>query len=616
MNVAVLVKQVPRVEEMELLPDGRLKRDGVELEMNAYCRRAVSKGVEITRERGGRCVVFTLGPPAAEDSLREAVAWGADEGVHVCDPAFAGSDTLATARALAAAVGLEGPFDLVLVGRNSIDADTGQVGPEVAELLDLPFVGGVKELVLTDAGGPDQRVVAEVRCELDDGWRRAEVALPAVLSTAERLTEPCKVAPDGRAAVDAERIRRLSAAQLGPGPWGAAASPTVVGSVRAMEVERHGVVLSGDPAAQVAEAVGLLRTWGALDAVHHRRRSDGAAAEDDGSAEPAVDSVDDVAPVRAATSAADHSTSPVVAVVVEPGRPRMTRELLGEAVHLAVRLGGQVVAFGPGLPEAAALASWGADRAIEVTGTAVEEDVAAALTAWVDMARPWAVLVPGTLWGREVAARSAARTGTGLTGDAVGFGVENGRLVAWKPAFGGSLVAAITCTSPVQMATVRPGVLPLRGPRRATAALPVVTVAGPTRGRVRVVDSGRDDDVEALLAARTIVGVGAGVAPEDYGALDELVKVLGAELGASRKVTDKGWLPRARQIGITGHSVAPALYVAIGVSGKFNHVVGARGAGTIVAVNNDPEARCFGCADVGIVGDWREVVPLLAAALA
>src|ERR1700733_9953248 len=162
--------------------DGRLVREGLELEMNAYCRRAVSKGVEIARDSGGTCTVFTLGPPVAEDSLREAVAWGADAGVLVTDPAFAGSDTLATASALAAALRSEGPFDLILVGRNSIDADTGQVGPEVAELLDLPFAGGVKELTL----GTDR---AQVRCELDDGWRDVDVQLPAVLSTAERLTE-------------------------------------------------------------------------------------------------------------------------------------------------------------------------------------------------------------------------------------------------------------------------------------------------------------------------------------------------------------------------------------------------------------------------------------------
>src|SRR3954467_14423937 len=131
---------------MQLRPDGRLQREGLELELNPYCRRAVSKGVELAREAGGTCTVFTLGPPPAEDVLREAIAWGADDGVLITDAAFAGSDTLATAKALAAALEREGPFDLVLAGRNSVDADTGQVGPEVAELLDLPFVTSVKQL--------------------------------------------------------------------------------------------------------------------------------------------------------------------------------------------------------------------------------------------------------------------------------------------------------------------------------------------------------------------------------------------------------------------------------------------------------------------------------------
>ncbi len=602
MRVAVLVKQVPRVEEMELLPAGRLKRDGIELEMNAYCRRAVSKGVELARAASGTCVVFTLGPDAAEDTLREALAWGADEAVHVIDPAFSGSDTLATAAALAAALGREGAFDLVLVGRNSIDADTGQVGPEVAELLDLPFAAGVKELTVSGR-------VVEARCELDDGWRAVRLALPAVLSTAERLTEPCKVAPEGRAAVDAARIRRVAAADLGPGPWGAAASPTVVGEVRSLEVVRRRVVLSGDAADQVDRALGLLREWGALDAVHHRHDRGGGAADADGSAEPDVDAVDPPGPAATQTGA------PAVVVVVEPDRPRVTRELLGEAVHVAAAVSGTVVALGPDLGAPGELGSWGADRVVSLAGTAVEEDVARALATWCEASPPWAVLAPGTLWGREVAARAAARLGAGLTGDAVGFGVEGGRLVAWKPAFGGSLVAAIRCRSEVQMATVRPGVLPLRAPRPVDATVPFDTVTGGVRGRVEVLDAGRDDEVEALRAARSIVAVGQGVAPDDYGELDALLKVLGAEMGASRKVTDKGWLPRARQIGITGHSVAPALYVAIGVSGKFNHIVGARGAGTIVAINRDPDALIFEWADLGIVADWHEVVPLLVDAL-
>ena len=164
MRIAVLVKQIPKFEEMELGPDGRLRRDGIEPEMNPYCRRAVSKGVELAGEHpGSRVTVFTLGPPAADDTLREAIAWGLArdveiDGVLITDPAFAGSDTLATARALAAALRREGPFDLVLAGRNSVDADTGQVPAEV-----VGQVSGVLRADELRVAGEDQE------CRRGDG---------------------------------------------------------------------------------------------------------------------------------------------------------------------------------------------------------------------------------------------------------------------------------------------------------------------------------------------------------------------------------------------------------------------------------------------------------------
>jgi electron transfer flavoprotein alpha subunit len=223
------------------------------------------------------------------------------------------------------------------------------------------------------------------------------------------------------------------------------------------------------------------------------------------------------------------------------------------------------------------------------------------------------VLAPSTAWGREVAGRAAARLGAGLTGDAVGFDVDDGRLVAWKPAFGGQVVAAITASSPVQMATVRPGMLPRREPRGDGAVITRRDVA--PRSRTRTLAHARDDDTNVLAEAAVVVGVGEGLRPEDYAALDPLLGVLGAELGATRKVTDKGWLPHARQIGLTGRSIAPNLYVAVALSGKFNHMVGVRSAGTILAINEERDMPVFAAADVGIIGDWREVVPALVAEL-
>jgi electron transfer flavoprotein alpha subunit len=132
------------------------------------------------------------------------------------------------------------------------------------------------------------------------------------------------------------------------------------------------------------------------------------------------------------------------------------------------------------------------------------------------------------------------------------------------------------------------------------------------RRRLRVAQRTRDDDLRILATAPVIVSVGAGVMPEEYPLVAPLLHALDAELAATRKVTDLGWQPRSRQVGITGRSVAPRLFVAIGTSGTFNHMVGARGAKIILAINNDPAAPVFKMADIGILADWRQAVPRLA----
>lgn len=582
LHIAALIKQVPVTESLTLGADGRLVRHGLALEMNAYCRRAVSKGVELARDSGGSCTVFTLGPPSAEDVLREAIAWGADEGVLVCDPAFAGSDTLATAKTMLAALATR-EFDLILVGRNSIDGETGQVGPELAQLLDLPFATGVRKMELDGA-------MVRAQLELDDGTQDIEVDLPAVLSVAERLCEPCKVEPEGRAAVPADRIRRLGAGDLGAGPWGDAASPTKVGAVRPMIHTRARLILDGEVDIQVAAAIEALVERGAL-------------AHGEGRATPPV-------PVR--PKPADDATA--VGVLIEPGRGEAAHELLGAADLIAGPLAASVHALCVEAGRVSELARAGADVVVELHGSRVAEDVAHELIQWTKAQRPSVVLAPSTAFGREVAARLAAATGSGLVGDAIALEVVNGRLVAAKPAFAGALVADITSTGALQVVTVRPGVLAVPSGTRDTAPEAITRVVV-RRGRLRVLDERRDDDVETLARARVVIGIGTGVRPNEYETLSPLAAVLGAELGVTRKVTDKGWAPRARQIGITGRALAPRLYVAIGLSGKFNHMVGIRAAGTILALNTDPSAPVFEHCDIGLVADWHEVLPKLTDAL-
>jgi electron transfer flavoprotein alpha subunit len=165
----------------------------------------------------------------------------------------------------------------------------------------------------------------------------------------------------------------------------------------------------------------------------------------------------------------------------------------------------------------------------------------------------------------------------------------------------------------VPVATVRVGALGARPPRAAgRPAVRTMTVAA--RSRVRVRSRTRDDDVTLLAAAPVVLGLGLGVTPADYPRLEPLRVALGAELAATRPVVDRRWLPHARQIGLTGRSVAPRLYVAVGLAGAPEHLVGVTAAGTVLGVHPDPAAPLFDGCDVGIVGDWRDVVPPLAAA--
>ena len=305
--------------------------------------------------------------------------------------------------------------------------------------------------------------------------------------------------------------------------------------------------------------------------------------------------------------------------VIEPGRPPLAAELLGAAARLAADIGAVVVAVCAEPADPAELGARGADQVLMVSpATAApvsEEDVAALVAARAGPLAARAILAPSTSFGRQVAARIAARLGAGLTGDAIELTTAGGRMIAWKPAFAGRLVAAISARSVVQMATLRPGAFaPLAGGRRAAAAVSAAVVE--PAAAVREISRTRDAGSAPLVRADCVLAVGAGVPPERYGELSRLQDLLGAELVGTRKVTDQGWLPRNHQVGLTGHSLGPRLYLALGVSGKFNHLVGVRRADTVLAVNHDPQAPVFGGADIGIVGDWLETARLLTEALA
>jgi electron transfer flavoprotein alpha subunit len=211
----------------------------------------------------------------------------------------------------------------------------------------------------------------------------------------------------------------------------------------------------------------------------------------------------------------------------------------------------------------------------------------------------------------------AAAVGTGLTADCTGLDIgEDGLLYQTRPAFGGNVMATIVCPyRRPQMATVRPRVIrkPLFDPERQGDIEPFSPSGGSVTSRLRVIESVTEErETAPLTEADVVVTGGRGLQrPEEFKMLEELALLLNGAVGATRSVVDEGWVPHSRQVGQTGKTVSPKLYIACGVSGAIQHVVGMQGSEIIVAVNKDPHAAIFDVADYGVVADLFEFLPVL-----
>ncbi|MCU1594820.1 MAG: Electron transfer flavoprotein alpha subunit [Frankiales bacterium] len=236
---------------------------------------------------------------------------------------------------------------------------------------------------------------------------------------------------------------------------------------------------------------------------------------------------------------------------------------------------------------------------------------AAVLAQLVTEKSPLAVLVPANAEGKEVAARVAVKTGGGLLTDAVGVTPE---LVAEQPIFGGSVVVKSKVQTGTPIIAVRanstaPSEAPAAGTvEQVSASFSDSDKASTVSERVVEAKGGRPDLGEASIVVSGGRGVGS---PENFSIIEALADSLGAAVGASRAATDAGWYPHQNQVGQTGRTVSPQLYIAAGISGAIQHRAGMQTSKTIVAINKDPEAPIFELADFGLVGDLNTVVPAL-----
>lgn len=305
---------------------------------------------------------------------------------------------------------------------------------------------------------------------------------------------------------------------------------------------------------------------------------------------------------------------------------KVSLELLGEGRRQADKLGVELTAvlLGNNVSGLAdTLAKHGADKVLVAEDKNLEHYTTDAYTKvicdLVNERKPGILFVGATFIGRDLGPRIAARLSTGLTADctSIDVEVESGALLATRPAFGGNLMATIACPNHrPQMATVRPGVFEKVDSDASKCTIEKVAVnLADSDIRTKVIETVKTmKDIIDISEAKVIVSGGRGVgSKENFALLEELAKVLGGVVAGSRAAVEKGWIDNAYQVGQTGKTVKPSIYIACGISGAIQHVAGMQDSDMIIAINKDETAPIFQVADYGIVGDIKKVLPELIA---
>lgn len=630
MDAIVLVKQVPDLSDLR--PDawdeetGTLRRGMLDSILNPLDLHALSLAEKARRldpkNKNGRIIAVTMGPAQAEEILHDCLSRCADEAVLITDRLLAGADTCATAYTLANAIeriveyfGLLDQF-MIFAGMQSVDGDTAQVPPQVAEHLELDLVAYAEDI--------DYR----------DGWliRRIGLYGPEIIRPKRLpilITAASSKGPVYRSFHRARwayhyKIPKWSAADLAlpPEKIGLSGSRThVIRIFSPSEVRSAPCRFARDP---YELAVELLRLW-----------RTGSSRNKEATCQADTYRLNGRQPTW-------HGEIWVFAEQHSGTIHQVAFELLGTARRLATPLGEKVGAILLGYnikAKVKELFAYGADKVYIAEDPILKEFMPIpykkVLANAVRTYRPQILLFGATPLGRQLAPQVAYATESGLTADCTRLeigDVERGELKAvavlkqTRPALGGNIMATIiTRNSFCQMATVRPGVMKALQPdfSRLGQTVELEINTSPEDIGFEVVEREPQQQKVRLSDAQVIVSGGRGIGSRD-GFLrylkplaDLLSKILGvrAEIGGSRAAVELGYIERDRQVGQTGQTVRPRLYIAVGISGAIQHLSGVQDAELLVAINKDLHASIFRHADLGIVGEYERTIQKLIEAL-
>lgn len=583
------------MDELRIDPvTNNLVREGVPAVINPPDLHAIEEAVRLKERYGAKTIVITMGPPQADSALREALAMGIDEAYLISDRAMAGADTWATSYTISKAVQKLGGADLILFGRRAVDGETEQVGPQTGKWLGLPVIGYVSEIKKLEK----DKIIVTRTTEFDE--EVIEAPIPTVLTMLEVANKPRQ--PDILSLIKAKTAKitvwNKDDIKAEPDKIGLAGSPTKVIKVQPPPKTRKAEIIDGRKDIEKAAK------W-FLDKIFESLKEDESTLKEYVKPKPKVKVNGEI------WVYIDH-------IGEKPNRASF--EIMGEARRIADLMDTSLSAVIVGGEATKSLIDetfeYGADKVYFVETKGFDrydnEVYTRALATVIKKYKPEAVFFPGTKNTRELASTTAIEVNTGLIADCTNFDVDDkGVLLSTRPDFGGKEMSTIICPKhrPV-MVTVRAGVfMPLPRVQGRKGEL-VREEIDDLFTRLKVLDYRVIEKRNILAEADIVVGVGRGIrSPENIKMAEELASLLGGVVGVSKPLADMGWYPKERQVGQTGTTIRPKVYIALGVSGAVQHLVGILSSRKIGAINLDPSAPIFENCDFGVVGDIFEIVP-------
>ncbi len=547
---------------------------------------------------GGVVTVISMGPPQAKNAIREAIARGADEGFLLCDKAFAGADTLATSYTLAKAIEYLEGADFIFCGKQAIDGDTAQVGPGIAEFLKIPCICYVKKICSFEKNH------ISVESMTDYGFDTLKAKVPAVLTVVKELNTPRLTTFPAWMIARRKKIRVLDIKTLGleREKTGLKGSPTMVKKITPVSFKKNTVFLHGTTEVIATKLNEIITSPDMKNKINQIPENISPKIRCKYNKEILI--VGEIYESKISESTLELVST--ANILIKGSNSKISIVLANKKIDLSELHSKRLNVDNIYYIE---------DKAF----TCPDTDIFSSAIQELCIKNPFDIILgSATPFGRAMLPRLAVKLNTGLTADCTFLKIDpdTGEFLQTRPAFGGNILATIICKDhKPQIATIRPHVFEKIFSRAHSFRAKLIPFVPNEikKEKINLLSVHKKPGRSCNIThSRIIVAGGKGLGNKfAFLKLEDLAEALNGAVGASRGAVDAGWTDYACQIGQTGKTIQPDVYIAFGISGAVQHLVGMQASGIIIAVNSDPNAEIFKISHYGIISDYEIILDAL-----